>query len=744
MAPHTPHDDVYDVAVSPDFARDGMVFVVCRDMFLKSTDGGRTWKNVVRGLNNLSQFFSDKAQRFSLDISRQDKRLLYFASRGDNLYRSVDEGSSWSPVDVVPGVHDISLVAISPHSSDMVFAAGAPRGLYTTSDGGGTWRPVTDIGTAVTSIAHSDERDDVIFAGDDDGTIHASEDAGRTWRTTSLDDVGRIRAIAVSPRFSSDETLLVGTSLGGVLASADAGRSFSAINDGLDDLSISSIVFSPTYASDSTLWISTWMEGIYTSHDGGASWQRSSVGLTTNSQKLEPAFEERPHFGRLRMAGARHASDEQTFFLAGFDGLFHSTDGARTWHELEMLPSTLPVSVGVSPNFATDGSVAVTTYINGAYLSEDRGDTWMPINSGLEERSFMRQAPDRIARLFGIGFSPDYASDATLFCAGWTYFLRSATRGSEWSRTELSAEPLPLQQLVMATSPDYARDQTIFLGNRYGDVYRSTDGGTSFSVVGTVGRSIRAIAISPELSSDGMVFAASKSRRQVFVSSDRGVTWSPAGARFGSVTHLAISPDFGRDGTIFAATERGLFVSKDRGQNWEFVAKATFGDESYIEALGVSPDFANDRTVLVSVSGQGLFKSTDGAATFAPVGKALLDDGQILANIPNPAANPIVFSPSYDLDRTIFGYSPTNVFRSTDAGETWADISPPKTVHDMPFGRAKAHDPNRRVLKQRGPKPSKRSAHRAPTASSNRSLGRRAISAALRTIGLRDHPRARG
>jgi hypothetical protein len=105
----------------------------------------------------------------------------------------------------------------------------------------------------------------------------------------------------------------------------------------------------------------------------------------------------------------------------------------------------------------------------------------------------------------------------------------------------------------------------------------------------------------------------------------------------------------------------------------------------------VSPDFANDQTLFVSVSGKGLFKSTDAAVTFRAAGTELLEEGQIFANIPNPVAVPIVFSPAYATDGTLFGYSPTNVFRSTDRGETWSDISPTKTIHEMePLGDRRA------------------------------------------------------
>ena len=52
---HTPHDDTYDVAVSPAFSTDRTVIAISRGLFMRSTDGGITWQRIVKGLDNRAQ-----------------------------------------------------------------------------------------------------------------------------------------------------------------------------------------------------------------------------------------------------------------------------------------------------------------------------------------------------------------------------------------------------------------------------------------------------------------------------------------------------------------------------------------------------------------------------------------------------------------------------------------------------------------------------------------------------------------
>jgi photosystem II stability/assembly factor-like uncharacterized protein len=677
---HSPHDDIYDVVLSPRYEQDGTAFTISRDMFLKTVDGGETWTNIVRGLDN-------KYQLNSIDISEQDPRVLFMSSRGDGVYKSTDEGASWLKVNTGLTDLDISLVDVSPHSHDVVVAVPAARGLLMTSNGGESWHAVSDDGDRVTAVAFAPDSPNIVVVGDAHGSVSVSEDGGRSWRSTSIPGAGHIRSIAVSPEYSSDGTFFVGTRSGGTFRTTNRGASFSVRNRGLTDRSISSIVMGPNYSADATMWVSTWSKGAFTSKDGGASWSRTGKGLTTNKQRDEEGYEDRPQFGRMRLAAGSEEDRAPVLYLGGFDGLFRSTEGGRNWHEVQTLPSTLVVNVAVSPDYARDSTVAVSTYINGVSLSQDAGKTWKPINNELAEPRFYRSGPDRFARLFAVGFSPNFPADDTLFCAGWTYILKSTNGGRDWHRLELSKDELQLQQLIMAISPDYARDQSIFFGNRFGQVWGSTNGGADFSIMeATAPTHIWSMVISPRFAADGTLFVGSTTG--VSKSVDRGHTWVATGSGPRYVTNLAVSPAFQQDQTMFAGTRSGLFVTRDSGQTWQMVTGTLFESDPYIEAVAVSPAFESDRTVLVSVRGVGLFKSADGGMTFAPVGHDLMADNQLLANFSNPVAVPIVFSPNYATDQTVYGVSGAEVFRSTDGAETWTEITPPITIHEVPASSA--------------------------------------------------------
>ena len=131
----------------------------------------------------------------------------------------------------------------------------------------------------------------------------------------------------------------------------------------------------------------------------------------------------------------------------------------------------------------------------------------------------------------------------------------------------------------------------------------------------------------------------------------------------------------------------GLFVTHDGGLHWDSAAIDVLGQEASVQAVVVSPTFVHDGTVFVSVRGRGLFRSTDRGRSFAPVGQGLLDHNQIFDNFSKPTSVPIAFSPAFASDRTLFGYSGTEVFRSSDAGETWTSVHVPRTVHEQATGR---------------------------------------------------------
>ena len=677
---HTPHDSIHGIGVSPDFAQDRTVYAIVRSYLLKSTDGGETWKRLVRGLDH-------KRELSSLGISHQDPQVLYVSSRGDGVYKSTDGGGSWGRITTGLERHPIVVsIVVSPHSDDVVFAVDRNGTLLSTTSGGASWEPV--IGPeGVTAVAFAPDDPDVIVVGDARGGVHRSDDGGRTWTETGFAGTATdsISTVAVSPAFSTDRTFFVGTRSDGVYATDDGGGTFSAVSSGLTDRRVTALALSPTYPSDSTLWAVSWEEGVFVTMDGGSSWSSADEGLTTNDQA---DLLDRPHFDELRIASPPGRDEPPTMFLAGFDGLFRNS-GTSAWEELDtQVPSNI-VGLAVSPDYADDATVAIATYLNGAFLSRDGGETWSAINTGLATKFEWTRRSDYVARLLGIWFSPTYTTDDRMFASLRGRLLTSTDGGELWtSQTPpglLARDELPPDYMLMAFSPAFEEDGVVVLGTNRGKVFHSDDGGRSFSMVADLGREITALVLPAGFDGDGSVFVGTADG--LLVGSYENDTWSEVDEE---VTSLAVSATYDRDGTAFLGTPNGLFVTRDAATNWTKLTGTPFTDDGYIEAVALSPAYGDDGTVLVSVRGEGLFKSTDGGASFAPVAQALLEDSSTLSSFYHPTSPPIVFSPGFATDQTVYGIADENLFRSTDGGETWEPIEFPVKRHDTDEAAAPA------------------------------------------------------
>ena len=181
--------------------------------------------------------------------------------------------------------------------------------------------------------------------------------------------------------------------------------------------------------------------------------------------------------GVAHVTVAKRPTGGQVLFTAGFDGLFTSTDGGNVWREVQTLTDYV-VGLDVSPDYADDATVIATTYVKGAYLSKDRGATWNDAHVGLGAVPGNKYT--RVERLHNVHFSPDYANDGTIFSATWTNLLRSTDRGVSWSRIAVGTAPAgTLRQFVIAPSPAYASDLTVYVGTRQGEIYRSTARGAA-------------------------------------------------------------------------------------------------------------------------------------------------------------------------------------------------------------------------------------------------------------------------
>ncbi|NEO99048.1 MAG: sialidase [Symploca sp. SIO2E9] len=676
---HAPHDDVEHVEISPSYDQDQFLSIIVRGCLLKSTNGGSSWQRVVRGLDNQDRLSS-------LSISSQNNKIIFLSSLGDGIYKSQDQGNSWSKVNNGLDNLTIDLISISPNCSDVVLASGKEKDLYITKNGGENWKQVIGDNNKITAIVFLP--DDQIVVGNNQGTLLISKDGGNTWKEIfTLKDSGIITAIVISPNFTSDSTWLVGTEKGGIFKTVDQGSSFSESNQGLSEKLIRDIVVYSQDKSNFTIFVSTWNEGVFYSNDAGNTWHKKAIkGLTKDIQADDDKYQ-RPHFSDLRISNA--FVKDQTLFLGGFDGLFKSTDGGNVWIEKDTLSAKIITTVALSPDYKNDSTVAIGTYKKGAYISNDRGLSWKPINKGLNVPRYKKELTNPFIiekpRFYSVVFSPNYPNDKTIFATLRYKFLKSKDGGKHWQDIPLpKVAGYSLREIIMVASPSIAIDNTVFLGTYQGIIYRSTDRGAKFTVVGNVGHSIRSLVISPEFLSDKTLYAAGY--KGVYRTVDQGATWEfvancPVLSEKKNL-QLAISPNYKVDRTLIAGTEGGLFKTIDGGETWLKLVVSTDSGDGYITAIAISPNYQNDHSFMVTVKGLGLFKTVNDGQTFTPIGESTLINKNYsllkMDNVPSTSM-PIQFSPAYTTDNSIYGYGScgAKLFKSTDGGDNWEVIEIP-------------------------------------------------------------------
>jgi len=694
---HSPHDVIYQLAISPNYDQDQTLFTFV-DHFLRSTDGGYSWKEIVNGLD-----YVDSLSDIAISPSFQQDKTMFVSSKGDGIYRSQDGGSSWVKVNTGLFTLGVNLLAVSPDyvRDETVLAAVAEGGLYQSKDGGRSWHRVLDDQVKITAVAFlAGQKRDQVLAGSNRGELYLSSDEGETWhKHFEMSQAGAITSIAVPPSTSLDRPYFIGTQNKGILKTEDGGATYMAMNKGLEKLSISfkglkytvkpitAIVPSPNYATDSIVFACTWDQAIFRSDDGGKTWREYSIGLTKSVQADQLHTS---HFKAIDIS--KGFSQDETLFLAGFDGLFKSADGGHTWSQLESRPIRRVLDFAISPQYGQDATIALATYHGGAYMTENQGVDWKAINQGIQK-----------TRVRNVAISPDFSTDGTMFAITSHVFYRSTDRGDSWQAIKIGRlskmratifsriiswlySEEPTFPWLIKISPNFASDNTAYFATKDKGIFSSTDGGLSWSFIwDAFSERVTDMVISPDFASDKTLYATLLNKG-LYQSTDGGQTWallsirddwhnvggdiSIPGLYFFGVT---ISPTYKTDGVVFVGTSEGLFKTSDRGVHWQKLAGEVYGERGYIDLLAISPDYQRDQTLIINVKGKGLFKTRDGGANFVEIG---LD---LLAN--NYAVDHLAFSPTFAADNTLYA-SGEELFQSTDGGNTWRVVTRPVRYED--------------------------------------------------------------
>jgi len=158
-------------------------------------------------------------------------------------------------------------------------------------------------------------------------------------------------------------SLWCGTIPGGLFRSDDAGASWELnrglwdhpkrlewVGGGADYPGIHSVCVDPGDANRVAVGVST--GGVWATADGGRTWEISSHGMRAAYMPPEQAHD--PYFQDVHRL-VQCPGAPANWWVQHHNGVFRSTDGARSWQEIEVPPSSFGFAVAVHPR---DGNTA--------------------------------------------------------------------------------------------------------------------------------------------------------------------------------------------------------------------------------------------------------------------------------------------------------------------------------------------------------------------------------------------------
>ena len=296
--------------------------------------------------------------------------------------------------------------------------------------------------------------------------IMRSADSGETWQRVSIDQGihsdALVRTVVSNPR--QPEVVHAGTDRG-LYRSEDAGQRWQLVESPLSQYCVWALAVDPV--EPDTIYAGTGTPtpaAIFRSKDCGRSWEQRPVEIA----------EECPNVGVPRVTGIAidPTSHRNVWVGLEVDGVRYSNDGGDTWASVNGgIPNPDVHNVAVSAGPPKTVFVVVN---NDIFTSTDDGVTWNPVG--------IRQAfPWSYPR--GIMVQPDNPK-VVLATIGDTTpgrigaVMRSKDTGKTWENLSLPVQPNTAMWVANIQPFD---SKVVFAGSRYGYLYRSDDGGDSWT-----------------------------------------------------------------------------------------------------------------------------------------------------------------------------------------------------------------------------------------------------------------------
>jgi photosystem II stability/assembly factor-like uncharacterized protein len=570
------------------------------DGVYRSDDDGRTWRNM--GLKH-----SEHIARVLIDPRNSD--VVYVASQGPlwgpggdrGLFKSTDGGKTWKNILSISENTGVTDVIFEPGNPDVLYAAayqrrrhvwtlidgGPESGIYKSTDAGATWTklraglPGGDIGRiglgispAAPNLVYA-----VIEAANRAGGVFASEDRGMTWEKRDDFDSSSPQyygTIFVDPK-DPERIYVMDTN---IMTSDDGGRTTNTLGTRSKHVDNHVVWIDPDHTDHLLIGCDG---GLYESWDRGENWTFKEnlplgqfydvtadttapfyyvYGGTQDNSSYGGPSRTRNVAGILNMdwfntqggdgfTSAVDPEDANTIYAELQDGAMVRYD-RKTGERVDIVPSEGPNEPPLRWDWDTPIIVSshvhtrIYTAANKVFRSDDRGDSWKAISGDITRQIDRNSLP-----VMGRVWPPE----AVAKNASTSYFGNATT---------------------LAESPK--KDTLLYVGTDDGLISITEDGGAhwrkddTFPGVPDMTYVTRVLASQFDANTAYAAFDGHKTedfKPYILKTTDAGKTWtSIAGDLPDNGPVLAIAEDPVNPNLIFVGTEYGLFFTQTGGNKW--------------------------------------------------------------------------------------------------------------------------------------------------------------------------------
>jgi photosystem II stability/assembly factor-like uncharacterized protein len=622
-----------------------------------------------------------------------DPNTIWIAAAGGGVWKTIDAGSTWTPLTDPERTLAMGAVAVAPSNPNVLYAGTGEAnnsgdsnygyGILVSTDGGSTWALSTGPADVFTRLATSqiaiDPADanvayvamaDLAENGLSGNTgIYKTTDGGTTWTNTAamIDTNDAWSAVIIDPLNSQTLYAAVGAYYGvpgnGVYKSVDAGATWTKLANAPQGTAAGRISLALAPCNDKVLYVSVSASFSSGSADFGALYKfvRSDNAGATFTDLTGGTPNYMGGQGWYDQYIAVDPSTASTVYVAGAaaNSILRSTDSGVNWTD---------ISGGAAPTFTSPhvDHHGVAFDANGKLLDGNDGGIyrldnpatplWSDLNGNLETIQFTGIGLHPTNPAIAIGGSQDNGTEIYSGSLTWT-----ETDGGDGGYAKFSS---------CNGNRVYHQIPVASFGTNF--FRRSDDGGVTWTTktsgidTDVNNQNFYAPFVVDPVNGDRVLYGTNR----VWETTNAGDTWTnisdvdTAGFNNGGNNVDALSVARSDANTIYVATggtfasTSQIFITTDHGMSW---MEHDLGVSGRVNDIEVDPKNAQTAYAVINIfngsSGQ-VFKTTNGGGTWS----------NITGNLP---AIPTWWVQVGSCADYLFVSNDTGVFSTRDGGTTW-------------------------------------------------------------------------